>query len=199
MKYSPCIHAYIDYCSCSELFTRPELFSPWCRSEAALQVHPKHSATPWRIPTVKLRHHNNSNLYLKDCLSLDNCITLQPSCMVMMGLPPIVPNIPLCPLLLHWLWCPQGCFSQFSHSSLPQPLYSIFHPALNMSLQRHHQCGWWAQLCPVVGVFWSRLEPSGTSSVQHGQTLASPHRGHPWSPPLSTSWHLHPIQINWPQ
>jgi len=35
-----------------------------------LQGHPKHSATPQRIPTVKLIHHQYSNLYSKHVLAL---------------------------------------------------------------------------------------------------------------------------------
>lgn len=163
-----------------------------------LQGHPKSSATPWRIPTIKLNTRSLFKSSFKTCLNLDNCITFQPSWMVMMSLFPIVPNIPLFPFLLHWLWCPQDCFN-FSHSSLQQLLHSTFHLFLNMFLQRHYQCGWWPLLSHVVGLFWSWLEPSGTGCVLSlAAPLASPRRGHLCSSLLPTPWHLHPMQNSWP-
>lgn len=53
-----------------------------------------------------------------------------------------------------------------------------FLPSITFS-QRWRHLGWWTQLCPVVGPFWSELEPSVSSK---GQSLASSPRSHPCSP-----------------
>ena len=68
-----------------------------------------------------------------------------------------------------------------SFCSLLVSLFNILYPFLNTFSQRCHQLGWWAQLCPVVGLLWSWLQLVVAST---GQPLTSSHRGHPCSLPL---------------
>lgn len=65
-----------------------------------------------------------------------------------------VPGTPP-PLLHHWFWDLQSCFS---HSSLSRLLHSILFPFLNILSQGHHQHHSLAQLWLVEGPFWSWLE-----------------------------------------
>lgn len=71
-------------------------------------------------------------------------------------------------------------------------LSGIFCPFLNTLSQRHHQCGWGAQLCPVMGP----LKLAGHSCGQHGagpglfsqrpalvKTL-------PWTPSTNVHYHI---------
>jgi len=73
------------------------------------------------------------------------------------GISPLAP-VAIPSLLLHWPWGLQGFFSHIFLTPLSQLLHSIFYAFLNTLSQRHHQRHWWAQLWPVVGLFWRWLE-----------------------------------------
>lgn len=72
-----------------------------------------------------------------------------------------------------WPGCPQGSF--FTLFFLTPGSCAVF-PFFNLLPQRLHQCRWWAQPCPAVGLLWNWLEPVGTSRVRHEAALTSPHR-----------------------
>lgn len=74
----------------------------------------------------------------------------------------------LFPLLLHWPWCLQGCFSY----CFPCPTSLAVVLLLNTSSQRCCLCGQGAQSCPVVG----GMESSRTDHVQPRAIPASHHR-----------------------
>ena len=82
----------------------------------------------------------------------------------------------LLPLLLHWPWCLQSCFSHiFSLISPAGNCPDFFSPFLTMLSQRCcHHC-WWARPCPVTGPSWNplalALSDTGEASSSFSQKL----------------------------
>ena len=69
-------------------------------------------------------------------------------------------------ILLFYPWLSQDCFSHIFFSSLLTAC-AVFCLFFNTFSPRHHQLGWWAQLCPEVGA----LEPAGIACVWTAPSL----------------------------
>lgn len=76
--------------------------------------------------------------------------------------------------LLLQLWCSLCCFSFFCFLLLLS-LFHVFYSFLNIFSQRHHQFGWWAQLCPAMSALWTQLEPGHLLASSQRDPLQPPH------------------------
>lgn len=109
---------------------------------------------------------------------------------------PVPLGISICSSTLHRLqWISAVPWSTSSFSSHLSVISTVCHPFPPLLLltfsacswicfHRHHWLGWWAQLCPVVGPFWSQL------SLAWGGSWSQPIEATLQPPPC----HLHPIQ-----
>lgn len=98
------------------------------------------------------------------------------------GISALVPGTLLPPSALTFVLA--GLF--LTLSSLIPHCCAAFYPFLKMFSKRCHRFCWWAQLHPT----WVVLGSADSNCVLLEAPLASFHRGHSNSPPLTKSWHI---------
>ena len=88
----------------------------------------------------------------------------------------------LLPLLLHWPWCLQSCFSHIISLLSPAEVAVVqgFFPFLNMLSQRRYHRRWWAQPWPAVGSSWSQLALALSDIGEASSSFSQPRKPNTW-------------------